>query len=573
MALQDQNRRPVDEGDVRESDEEGFVSHRDGVWPLVTAAEMRALDEATIEARGVPGALLMESAGRALAGPALRLRATADRSAGPVVILAGAGNNGGDGFVLARHLAAEGVETAVFLVGDPEALPSDAAANWARLEGFRGACRAVPPDEAPRVIAPWLARAGVVVDALFGTGLSRPLGGGRRTLVEEVNAARADGLRVLAVDVPSGLDADTGGVLGAAIEADETVTISLPKIGLALEPGAGLAGRVRVARVGIVDPDPARTPRVELWNVRAAARRLPERLRAGHKGSFGHVLVIAGSTGKCGAGALSCRAAARAGAGLVTLAYPAGLEPELGALPVEAMSAPVAATPDGGLSLAGEKAALELAAARDVVALGPGLGADPDTVALVRRLVESIDRPLVLDADGLNAVAGALDGLRTRDAPLVLTPHPGEAGRLLGCSASDVNSDRLGAARRLAERTSGVVILKGARTVIASPDGRALITPTGGPALASGGTGDVLTGLVAALLAAGLPAFEAAGLAAWWHGEAADRAATAAIGFGLLASELADGLPSTALAMREAGGATASEGEAGEALDLRFPGS
>lgn len=545
-----------------------------GVWPLVTAAEMQDLDRETIEVRGVPGAILMESAGRALVAPSFRLRREASRPGGPVVVLAGGGNNGGDGFVVARHLQAEGVPVRTFLIGDPERLPDDAGANWERLAAFGGARQAVAPDDAVERIGPLLERASVAIDALFGTGLSRPLEGGFAALVDACNRARRGGLRVLSVDVPSGLCADTGGILGTAIEADSTVTISLPKIGLALEPGATLAGRVRVARVGIVDPDPGRTPRAELWNARAAVDRFPDRDRAGHKGSFGHVLVLAGSTGKCGAGALTCRAAARAGAGLVTLAHPAGLEAELGALPVEVMSAPVASTEDGALSLAGEKAALELAAARDVVALGPGLGDGSDTVALVRRLAPAIDRPLVVDADGLNALVGVLDALHERVAPTVLTPHPGEAGRLLGCSAKEVNADRVGAARRLAHASKSVVVLKGARTVIAAPDGRALITPTGGPTLATGGTGDVLTGVVAALLAAGIEPFEAAGLTAWWHGATADRMPSRAAGFGLLASELADALPSTVVALRGELEAVAANGEGGPGglLDLRFPG-
>jgi len=551
------------------------VRHRAGVWPLVTAAEMQALDRETIDQRGVPGEILMESAGRALVAPTLRLRAQAARPAGPVVVLAGAGNNGGDGFVVARHLLAEGIDVETVLVGDPERLPADAAANWKRLESVGGARRVTSPDTAGAAVdavASLLAGASVAIDALFGTGLARPLAGGFASLVEAVNGARTRGLKVLAVDVPSGVSADTGAVLGAAIAADETVTISLPKVGLALEPGSTLAGCIRVARVGIADPDPARTPRAELWNARAAAARFPVRPRAGHKGSFGHVLVIAGSTGKCGAGALSCRAAARAGAGLVTLAHPIGLESELGALPVEVMSAPVAATDDGGFSLAGEKTALELAAARDVVALGPGVGTHADTVALVRRLAAAVDRPMVIDADGLNALVGALDGLHERAAATVLTPHPGEAARLLGVSAKEVNADRLASARRLAGESGSVVILKGARTVIAAPDGRALLTPTGGPALATGGTGDVLTGIVAALLAGGLEAFEAAGLAAWWHGAAADRLPVDAIGFGLLASEVANALPDTVVALRAELLGSGGEGERGDTLDLRFPG-
>lgn len=541
-----------------------------GVWPLVTAAEMQSLDRATIEERGVPGEILMESAGRALIRPTLALRRAGGRPRGPIVALCGAGNNGGDGFVLVRHLQAEGFAAEAILVGSPDRLPPDAARNWERLERAGAPRRVVDPNDEAFDWAALLDGASVAIDALFGTGLKREITGGYARLIERLNAARATGLAVVAVDMPSGIAAETGGVLGVAVEADHTVTISLPKIGLALEPGASHAGTIEVARVGIVDPDPARRPSAELWSARAAADRLPRRPRTGHKGSFGHVLVVAGSTGKTGAGALTSRAAARAGAGLVTLAHPTGVEAELGALPVEVMSAPVAATPGGALSRAGEKAIDELVAGRDVVALGPGIGTAPDTVDLVRHLVATIERPLVIDADGLNALVGQLERLRDRRSPTVLTPHPGEAARLLDTSAGELNQDRVGAARRLAEVSGAIVVLKGARTVVADAEGRVAIVPTGGPALASGGTGDVLTGIVAALLATGRDAFEAAALAAWWHGAAADALPAGRLGFGLLASELADALPATAATLRDR---VAGEGEAGDVLDLRFPGS
>ncbi|MGB0619881.1 MAG: NAD(P)H-hydrate dehydratase [Myxococcota bacterium] len=562
-------------GDQSEGPVSPPASPRDrGVWRLVSAEEMRALDAATIEGRGVSGGILMENAGRALVDPALRLRAGGIRPGGPILVLAAAGNNGGDGFVVARHLFGEGVPVEVVLIGSPEKLPTEAAANWERLGPAGVPVIAIPADEAAAALQARLSEASVVVDALFGTGLGRDLEGGFADLVEVVNGARAKGARILAVDSPSGIESRTGAVLGAAICADETVTISLPKLGLVLEPGAQHAGRIRVARIGIADPDPEDADRVELWNARAASAHFPDRGAAGHKGTFGHVLVIAGSTGKCGAGALASRAAARAGAGLVTLAYPAGLEPELAALPVEVMSAPVAATAEGGLAIAGEKAAIELAAARDVVALGPGLGRHPETDALVQTLLKELDRPVVLDADGLNALGEGLAVLRDRRRATVITPHPGEAARLLGMTSREINRDRLSAARRLAEQSGAVAVLKGARTMIASPEGRVVVTPTGGPALATGGTGDVLTGVIAALLASGLEAFDAAALGAWWHGAAADGLPVSENGFGLLASELADALPATARAIhaRAQGDENDQEGGPGGILDLRFPG-
>jgi len=553
------------------------ATHIQGEWPLVTASEMQALDRVSIDSLGVPGEVLMESAGRALVEPTLRLLGAKAQAGGRVVALCGAGNNGGDGFVAVRHLIAEGIAAEVLLLGDPDRLPADAAANWRRLELAGLRCRVFSPQDASIVWAEILDSAAVVIDALFGTGLSRAVEGGFARAIEALvdwrGTAGADH-RILSVDIPSGLCADTGQVLGVAVEADETITISSPKIGLALEPGATHAGQITVARVGIQDPDPARLPRAELWNAMAAAARLPVRGHAGHKGSFGHVLVLAGSTGKTGAGALSARAAVRAGSGLVTLAYPIGLEAELAALPVEVMSAPVAATPSGSLSRGGEKAIEELVAARDVVALGPGIGQDAETAELIERLVERIDRPLVIDADGLNALVGRLECVRERQALTILTPHPGEAARLLDTTAAALNADRIGASRVLAESSGAVVVLKGARTVVADPSGRALVTPTGGPNLATGGTGDVLTGIIAALLASGVTPFDAAGLGAWWHGATADHLALRGRDFGLLASELADALPVVAAEIREGVSNRDKREEVFDGrLDLRFPGS
>ncbi len=537
---------------------------------------MQGLDRATIDLRGVPGEILMESAGRSLVGPAISLRRASGRPEATIRALCGSGNNGGDGFVLVRHLCAEGIPAEAVLIGDPNRLPPDAAGNWDRLGRAGNPRRVVDPGD-PAFDWPALFEGtSVAVDALFGTGLKREIQGGFARLINFLASARRSGLRVLSVDIPSGIAADTGAILGTAVEADRTVTISLPKIGLALEPGTSHAGRVDVARVGIDDPDPERLPRTELWNARGVAARFPTRGSSQHKGSFGHVLVVAGSAGKTGAASLSARAAARAGAGLVTLAHPGGLESEMGTLPAEVMSAPVASTPGGHFARAGEKAIEELVASRDVVALGPGVGLDPETIDLVRRLVVTIDRPMVIDADGLNALVGQLELLHERSTPAILTPHPGEAARLLDTTAGRLNAERVGSARELARLARSIVVLKGARTVVANPEGRALIIPTGGPVLASGGTGDVLTGVVAAMLAAGLPAFEAAGVAAWWHGATADHLPAGRVGFGMLATELADGLPGAAEAILSSGEsgkrADSEKGELGGSLDLRFPG-
>jgi NAD(P)H-hydrate epimerase len=513
------------------------------IWPLVGAASMRARDRHTIEALHVGDELLMESAGRAVAEVALAERARA--GAGDVLVVCGGGNNGGDGLVAARHLAALGVPVRVALVADPRRLAGAAAANLerARLAGL--AVATAPPRPAG---------AAVVVDALLGTGLARLVEGAPAAAIRRMRAARPRA-RVVAVDLPSGLDADTGQVHGTAVEADVTVTIGLPKLGLALEPGRSLAGRVLVARIGIADEAPDAPAEAGLWTAAAAAARLPARPRAGHKGSFGHVLVVAGGRGKTGAAALAAEGAARAGAGLVTIACPAGLNEILEVKCTEAMTAPMPDTAAGSFAGAALEPLLALADERDVVVLGPDLAA-------------RVARPLVLDADGLFAfTAGAggpgraLAALAARRAATILTPHPGEAARLLGTSAAEVNGDRPAAARRIARASGAVVLLKGAATVVASPGGRTTVNPTGGPVLGSGGTGDVLAGLVGGLLApygvrAGEDgAHEAAALGAWIHGFAADRLAARRGSAGVLAGELARELPEAMEALRRTAGA------------------
>ncbi|MEB2343250.1 MAG: NAD(P)H-hydrate dehydratase [Deltaproteobacteria bacterium] len=543
---------------------------RDGVWPLVGAAAMRALDRHTIETLGVAGALLMESAGRAVAEAVLTARAAAARP-GDVLVVCGAGNNGGDGLVAARHLALLGVPVRAALVAEPKRLAPDAAANLTRARAAG----------VPVAIGAPLRTAGaaVIVDALFGTGLTRPVTGAVAAAIQRIATARP-GACVVAVDLPSGLDADTGQCHGPCVAADLTVTIALPKLGLALEPGRTLAGRIVVARIGIADAAPGVRADAELWTAPAAAARLPARPPDGHKGSFGHVLLIAGARGTTGAAALAAEAAARAGAGLVTIACPAGVNEILEVKCTEMMTAPVPDGAEGGLAAAALGALLALARERDVVALGPGIGRTEETRKLVRELAPRIARPLVVDADGLfpfgapaRGREGALGALKGRRAATILTPHPGEAARLLGASAADVNRDRVGSARRLAEGSGAVVVLKGAATVVAAPDGRVAVNPTGGPALGTGGTGDVLTGVIAALLAQERPsrrggAFESAVLGAWLHGQAGDRLSARRGRAGVLAGEVAAELPEAIEALRR--GAAEGRGT-GAALALPFP--
>jgi len=392
-----------------------------------------------------------------------------------------------------------------------------------------------------------------VVDAIFGTGLSRSVEGVEAEWIRRINACRANArgrVRVVSVDLPSGLCADTGAVLGSCVEADVTLALGLPKVGLALEPGRSAAGRIAVAGIGVGDPQAGRLPRAELWTRAYAGSRLPARPAAGHKGSFGHALIVAGSEGKTGAAALAAEGAARAGTGLVTIACPAGLNDILEIKCTEAMTAPVADTPERALASSAAEPIIALAATRDALGLGPGIGRSEETQALVVSLVKRLEVPLVVDADGLFPFAREPDWLRERQAPTVLTPHPGEAATLLGIETSEINRDRPAAARELAKRFGSVVALKGAATVIASPEGRIAINPTGGPALAAGGTGDVLLGMVTGLVAQRIDAFEATALAVFIHGAAADRLAKRAGSSGHLAGEIAGEIPAATADLR-----------------------
>jgi NAD(P)H-hydrate epimerase len=381
----------------------------------------------------------------------------------------------------------------------------------------------------------------LAVDALLGTGLASEVGGHYAAAIDWLNAA---GIPVLAVDIPSGVDATSGRILGRGVRAALTVTFAQAKLGHAMYPGAGLCGELEVVDIGI----PARLlekagRRHLLVEAAEAVPLLPARPATGHKGTFGHLLVVAGSAGKAGAAAMTAEGGLRSGAGLVTVACPATVQTTLAIKLTEAMTEPLAEV-DGALSLQALAALRRLGEGKSALALGPGLGLHEETCALVRRLVRESSLPLVLDADGLNAIAGQTALLRERPAgSAVLTPHPGEMARLTGQTVAEVEADRVGIARQFARGHRVVLVLKGARTVIALPDGRVRLNGSGNPGLASGGMGDVLTGLIGGLLAQGLAPAAAAVLGAYLHGRAADRLLAAMGDAGMVAGDLLRELP------------------------------
>ncbi len=499
---------------------------------LVGSAEMREIDRAAIEGFGVPGLTLMDRAGRAVAEAASAQCAPSGR----IVVVCGGGNNGGDGYVAARLLRGAGRDARVVALAPESQLGPDARA--VREQAQRAG---VPIDEAGELLAFEAGRGDVVVDALLGTGLSRAPEGPYAEAIDRIEAARRRGARVVAVDVPSGLSADTGRPLGPCVRADRTVTFGFLKRGLVLFPGASYAGEVSVADIGIPPEAAARVPvGCEVLQEAGARALVPPRRPDAHKGDAGRVLVVAGSPGKTGAAHLALLGALRGGAGLVTLAARAEVLPFALAGRPEAMSRALAGT--GPLGKADLEPLLAAARGADAVVLGPGIPRGAETPLLVRAFLEKAGAPVVVDADGLNALAEVPTLLEKLPPRLVFTPHPGEMARLAQSSAEQVQADRIGAAEASARRWGATVVLKGARTVVADPSGPPCVVPTGNAGMASGGTGDVLAGLVGALLAGGIEPAAAARAAAWVHGRAGDLAARRLGERGLLAADLADAL-------------------------------
>src|SRR6266478_1783993 len=497
---------------------------------VTTAAEMRRIDALAIES-GIPSATLMERAGTG-AAEALLARFPHVRKTG-VVVVAGKGNNGGDGFVVARVLKRRRVRCEVILAARIDDVRDPARAKlraWQRAGGKTTTITAQNLGPLQRA----LARAGCVVDALFGTGLTGEMTG---LPAEAITLVNASGLPTVALDVPSGLDSDRGVPLGVAIEAELTVAFAAPKIGTVIYPGARYAGELAVVDIGI--------PEEAMASVADAAALLRPRDPEGHKGTNGHVVVIAGGRGKTGAVVLASRAAARAGAGLVTAGVPAAEQHSVAARLLEEMTAPLPDDGDGTLAFPVPDAYAALLEGKRALVVGPGIGVSPACKALVGWLVTHAPLPAVIDADALNCLAATQpDGAwGSRERPRILTPHPGEMARLTRLDGAAVQADRIGVARRLAAERGVIVVLKGARTVIAEPDGRLAINCSGNPGLGSGGTGDVLAGMLGGLLAQGYPAADAARLGVFLHGYAADRVAARRGMVGLLASDVIEELP------------------------------
>ena len=506
---------------------------------IITGIQMQELDRRTIGEARIPAKVLMERAGSGLV--ACLEQAFGSAQGKRVIILCGKGNNGGDGFVAARLLHRRRAQVRILMMSSASELSRDAAVMYRQFVRTAGKS-AVHLYTSKSQVHSVLRESDLIIDALLGTGLSTDVTGRYADAIDSINEA---GRPVVAADLPSGLHADTGAILGRAVRASLTVTFGLPKLGLYQHHGIDLAGSVALVDIGIppayIEAVSSHTTLMTAASVRAA---LPARRPASHKGTFGHAGIIAGSVGKTGAAAMAAKAALRIGTGLVTVAVPSGVNDVLESKLLEAMTIPMPDTKARTFSRSGLDRLKTFIAARTAVAIGPGLSTHPETVELVQALMKDLDRPAVLDADALNALAGRASVLTTCKTPPILTPHPGEMARLeTNATPPGINADRIGTAVRFARERGTFVVLKGARTVVARPDGSAAICPTGNPGMATAGTGDVLTGMIVGLLAQGLASWEAACAGTYLHGMAGDLASADKGQAGLIAGDVIEQIP------------------------------
>ncbi len=519
-----------------------FVLHfqrRDNIMKVATAQEVRELDRAAIEDLGIPGVVLMENAGIHVVRvikehyPDVRNKR--------MLIVCGKGNNGGDGFVVARHFYNQGVDVRVTLLAEKQLLKGDAKINFEIAAKMDLPIVEITSNEQLPAFRNLLQQADIVVDAILGTGLSEAVRGPYKHIIESLNKSRKP---IIAVDIPSGLSADTGIVPGSCIRADVTITFAVPKRGLVLYPAADYVGELEVVDISIpkhlIRTSDLKVHLLEYADVRSGFLTRPPN---SHKGTYGHALVVAGSPGKSGAAVMAGRSALRTGAGLVTVAIPESLRIPMEIPTLEVMTAPLPETTEGTISLDAYEQIMTLTQNKRVVALGPGLTTHPATVELVHRLISAFEIPMVIDADGINAVAQRPDILLEARAPVILTPHPGEMARLV--PNTSIQHDRIGVAQETAQKYNVFIILKGVRTIIASPDGSIFINPTGNPGMATAGAGDVLTGIVAGLISQSIIPVEAAKIGVFLHGLAGDIVAEDKGAYGLIAGDLIEAIPYT----------------------------
>lgn len=506
---------------------------------IVTANEMQEMDRQTIESFGIPGRVLMEAAGRGATW--FMLDRFPDLAGKSVAVVAGRGNNGGDGHVIARYLSHRRIDVTVYLLAERSKVAGDAAANLDLLDPLNIPVVEVPEAAAFGKIKGQMSHHDIFVDAILGTGLKSDVRGFLKDAIVFINGLNKP---VFAVDMPSGLNSDTGQICGECIRADATATFAFAKIGHFIYPGAGLCGSLKIIDIGIPPHiTEAVGPQQYLLSDDRIRHIFQSREPDAHKGRAGHLLVVAGSAGKTGAAAMTSTSAIRVGAGLVTLGIASSLNPILETQVVEAMTSPLPELPGGILGETALEAVKKLMEGKQCLALGPGLGQEPETRKLVQQLLSDSMIPMVIDADGLNNLAVDIQILKSKQVPVVLTPHPGEMARLLATGVQAIQDDRIGTAREFAVKFDVHVVLKGAHTVIAHPTGRAYVNTTGNAGMASGGMGDVLTGVIAGLIIQGYDMEQACQLGVYLHGAAADSLQRKVGPVGYLATEVMDRIP------------------------------
>jgi len=506
---------------------------------LVTANEMQAMDRQTIEDFGLPGMVLMENAGRG--ATRFLLEQFSDIENKKVGVIAGRGNNGGDGFVIARCLKQKGIRVQVYLLAETDRVRGDALANLKLLKPLEVPVVEIPDEASFSKIKSEMNGLDLWIDAILGTGLNSDVKGYFKTIIDYINRLNKP---VLAVDMPSGLNSDTGQPCGTCICATATATFAFAKTGHMLYPGAGYIGNLKIVDIGIPPHIAAAVgPSHFLITAQLIRSHLMPRPADAHKGTTGHLLVVAGSTGKTGAAAMTSMSALRTGAGLVTLGVAESLNAALEGRMLEAMTVPLPESDSGILGESAFNAIQKELSGKRCLAIGPGLGQAAETKKLTRKIIRQSEIPVVVDADGLNNLAGEVKLFNKAKAPIILTPHPGEMARLLDTRVRIVQQNRIKCTREFSVRHNVHVVLKGAGTIIAHPDGRVYINPTGNAGMASGGMGDVLTGVIAGLIVQGLTPEAACHAGVYLHGAAADSLAEAMGPYGYLASDVMRAIP------------------------------
>jgi len=506
---------------------------------IVTAKEMQDIDRIAIDDYGIPGIVLMENAAKGVV--ASLFKKFPDIKDKKVGIFAGKGNNGGDGLAVARLLTDKGIATEVYLLSKKDTLKGDAKTNLDSAEGMGIKILEIVSLDELEAVKDSILKNDIFIDAIFGTGLTSGVKGYYTDVINFINSSKKF---VLSIDIPSGLSSDTGEVIGEHIMADLTVALCLPKIGEILYPAAEYVGELDVVDIGI--PELIinnRDIKINLIEEKDAAGILPKRKPDTHKGTYGHLAVIAGSRGKGGAAALSSISALRAGTGLVTLALPKCLNVSFEAGIPEVMTLPLPDTKEGTIDKSALNTLINFLEGKSAVLIGPGITTNPSTSSLIKNLVKKISCPMLIDADGLNIIADKIELLKDKPFPVIVTPHPGEMARMLNTTSKEIQTNRIEASRKLSAEYGIYVILKGARTIVATPEGEVYINPTGNPGMATAGTGDVLSGIIVGFMAQGLSARDSSILGVYLHGLAGDIAAEKLSQTALIASDLIKTFP------------------------------